>query len=306
MEYRIFTEPQQGASYDQLLAMATTAEEAGFGGFFISDHFQNMGDGTGLPGPTDAWVTLGGIARETSRIRLGTLVSPVTFYRPGPLAITVAQVDAMSGGRIDFGFGAGWFESEHTAYGLPFPDLGERMSRMEEALEQIVGLWTTPAGELFSHGGKFHTFVDSPALPKPTQASHPPIIIGGGGKKRTPRMAARFASEFNVPFSNIEKVPSVLDNVARACEAIDRDPATLITSAAVVLCAGADDSTLERRASAIGRDVTEMRENGFCGTFAELEERAAAYAEIGITRLYLQVLDLADLDHVSETGAALL
>ncbi len=306
MEYRIFTEPQQGASYDQLLAVAKTAEEAGFGAFFISDHFQNMGEGTGLPGPTDAWVTLGGIARETSRIRLGTLVSPITFYRPGPLAITVAQVDAMSGGRIDFGFGAGWFESEHSAYGIPFPGLGERMNRMEEALEQIVGLWTTPVGELYSHDGEYHTFIDSPALPKTEQTPHPPILIGGTGRERTPRMVARFGDEFNVPFAKIEKVPAILANVEQACEAIDRDPGTLIKSAALVLCAGADDATIQRRAEFLGREVAELKEAGFCGTFAELEERAAAYAEIGITRLYLQVLDLSDLDHVRETGAALL
>ncbi len=306
MEYRIFTEPQQGASYDQLLAVARAAEASGFGAFFISDHFQKMGEGSGLPGPTDAWVTLGGIARETTRIRLGTLVSPVTFYQPGPLAITVAQVDAMSGGRIDFGFGAGWFESEHTAYGIPFPDLGERMNRMEEALEQIVGLWTTPEGESYNHEGQYHTFVDSPALPKTAQTPHPPIIIGGGGKKRTPRMVARFANEFNVPFTQIEKVPAILANVDRACEAVERDPATLIKSAALVLCAGSDSSTIQRRASKLGRDVEELKENGFCGTFAELEERAASYAELGITRLYLQVLDLSDLDHLSETGAALL
>lgn len=305
MEFRIFTEPQQGASYDQLLAAAKATEAAGFDAFFRSDHFLKMGDMSGLPGPTDAWVTLAGLARETSRIRLGTLVSPITFYQPGPLAIAVAQVDAMSGGRIDFGFGAGWYEAEHTAYGLQFPAVGERMSRMEEALEQIVGLWTTPDGELYSHEGTFHSFADSPALPKPVQSPHPPIIIGGGGKKRTPAMAARYASEFNLPFSETSKVPAILSNLDRACEAIDRDPASIIRSGALVLCAGADNAAVATRAKAIGREVEEMKGGGFCGTFGELAERAATYRELGVTRLYLQVLDLSDLDHILETGEAL-
>lgn len=305
MDLRIFTEPQQGASYSQLLAAAQTTEAAGFDAFFRSDHYLKMGGVSGLPGPTDAWVTLAGLARETSRIRLGTLVSPVTFYQPGQLAIAVAQVDDMSGGRIDFGFGAGWYEAEHTAYGLPFPDLGERMSRMEEALEQIVGLWTTPEGGEFNHDGEFHSFSQSPALPQTFQKPHPPIIVGGAGKKRTPRMAARYAAEFNVPFAEPGKVPGIMSNIDRSCEAIDRDPATLIRSAAVVLCAGADDATVTRRANTIGREVGEMSENGFCGTFAELEEKASSYRELGITRLYLQVLDITDVDHIAETGAAL-
>ena len=174
MDYRIFTEPQQGASYDTLLAVAKAAEEHGFDGFFRSDHYLKMGDGSGLPGPTHAWLTLAGLARETERIRLGTLVSPITFYDPGSFATMVAQVDAMSGGRVELGIGPGWYEAEHTAYGLPFPDLGERMSRFEEGLEQMVGLWTTPEGEAFDHAGRFHQFADSPALPKPLQRPYPP------------------------------------------------------------------------------------------------------------------------------------
>ena len=145
MELRIFTEPQQGATYDDLLAVARRAEELGFDAFFRSDHYLTMG-GDGLPGPTDAWVTLAGLARETSRIRLGTLVTSATFRLPGPLAISVAQVDQMSGGRVELGLGAGWFEDEHTAYGIPFPPLGERFDRLEEQLAIITGLWSTPAG----------------------------------------------------------------------------------------------------------------------------------------------------------------
>ncbi len=302
MELRLFTEPQQGASYDDLLAVAKVAEANGFDGFFRSDHYLRMGEGSGLPGPTHAWVTLAGLARDTDRLRLGTLVSPITFYRPGQLAISVAQVDAMSSGRVELGIGAGWFEAEHDAYGLDFPALGERMSRLEEGLEQIVGLWTTPGDQTYSHDGQFHRFVDSPALPKPTQQPHPPIVIGGRGKRRTPALAARFASDFNLPFGPPNEMPEVIDRVRAACEAIDRDPDEIVYSAAAVACVGTSDAEVSRRAEAIGRDPEEMRTNGFAGTVDEVLAKAAAYREVGITRLYLQVLDLADLDHVQLIG----
>ncbi len=302
MQLRIFTEPQQGATYDDLLAVALAAESAGFDGFFRSDHYLKMGDVSGLPGPTHAWVTLAGLARDTSTIRLGTLVSPVTFYQPGPLAISVAQVDQMSGGRVELGIGAGWFEAEHDAYGIPFPDLGDRMSRLEEAVEQIVGLWTTPDGETFSHDGTYHSFSESPALPKPTQGPHPPIVIGGRGKKRTPALAARFAQDFNLPFGPPEDIPPIMENVARACEAIDRDPATMTWSAAQVLCVGETDADVDRRAAAIGREADEMRENGVAGTLDEARAKLEALAAVGVDRVYLQVLDLSDLDHVALAG----
>lgn len=186
MDLRIFTEPQQGASYDQLLAVARTAEECGYGAFFRSDHYLKMGSVSGLPGPTDAWVTLAGLARDTERIRLGTLLTAATFRLPGPLAISVAVVDAMSGGRVDLGLGAGWFEEEHTAYGIEFPPVVERFDRLEEQLEIITGLWDTPEGETFSFSGRHYRLESSPALPKPAQRPHPPIIVGGHGLRRTP------------------------------------------------------------------------------------------------------------------------
>src|ERR687893_665997 len=169
MDLRIFTEPQQGASYEQLLAMARTTEEEGFDAFFRSDHYLKMGDVSGEPGPTDAWITLAGIARETTRIRLGTLVTAATFRLPGPLAISVAQVDAMSGGRVELGIGAGWYDDEHTAYAIPFPAMGERFERLEDQLAIITGLWETPEGETFSYTGRHYSVVDSPGLPKPVQ-----------------------------------------------------------------------------------------------------------------------------------------
>lgn len=306
MELRTFTEPQQGASYDELLAVALASESAGFTGFMRSDHYLVMGDGSGLPGPTHAWVTLAGLARDTSTIRLGTLVSPATFYQPGPLAIAVAQVDQMSGGRVDFGFGAGWYEAEHGAYGLDFPEIGERFDRYEEYLEQIVGLWSTADGETYSHEGRFHSFVDSPGLPKPHQRPGPPIVIGGSGKTRTPKLVAQYAADFNVPFMPVADVPATIANVHAACEAIDRDPVTLTKSAALVACVGATEADIERRAAAIGREVDELRENGVAGSYAEALDKLGTYAAAGVERVYLQILDLADLDHIAEIGAEVL
>lgn len=297
MELRIFTEPQQGATYDDLLAVARTAEELGFGAFFRSDHYLGMGT-EGLPGPSDAWVTLAGLARDTSTIRLGTMMTSATFRHPGPLAIAVANVDQMSGGRVELGLGAGWFEHEHTAYGIPFPVTGERFDRFEEQLAVITGLWETPEGERFSHDGKHYRLVDSPALPKPVQRPRPPVLVGGLGRKRTPALAARYADEFNLPFVDEETTRAQFGRVRRACEEIGRDPDTLAWSNALVVCVGRDEAEVERRAAAIGRDKDELRENGLAGTPAEVVDKIGRYAALGAQRVYLQVLDLSDLDHV--------
>ena len=302
-DLRIFTEPQQGASYGDLLAVAQRAEALGFGAFFRSDHFLAMGGADGLPGPTDAWVTLGGIARETSTIRLGTLVTSATFRLPGPLAITVAQVDDMSDGRIELGLGAGWYQDEHEAYGIEFPPLGERFDRLEEQLEIITGLWSTPVGETFDSPGGHYPITSSPGLPKPVQ-SPVPIVIGGGGPKRTPTLAARFASEFNTPFVPRDFFTTQTDRVRTACESIDRDPATMTFSAALVVCCGADEAEVDRRAAAIGRDPTELRENGVAGTPDQCVETLRAWAEAGAERIYLQVMDLSDLEHLDLIAAA--
>jgi F420-dependent oxidoreductase-like protein len=306
MDVRIFTEPQQGATYEQLLAVARTAEETGFDGFFRSDHYLKMGDVTGLPGPTHAWVTLAGLARDTDRIRLGTLVSPVTFYQPGPLAISVAQVDAMSGGRIELGIGAGWYEAEHRAYGLPFPGLGERMDRLEESLEQITGLWATPEGATFGHDGRFHRFADSPALPKPTQRPGPPIILGGRGRRRTPDLVARFAAEFNVPFSPVEEFTAAAQRVRDACRDHGRDADELVYSVALVVCCGRDEHEVQDRAAAIGREPAELRTNGAAGTVDEVVATLHRYRDAGAGRVYLQVLDLSDLEHLHLLAAEVL
>jgi F420-dependent oxidoreductase-like protein len=259
--------------------------------------------GDGLPGPTDAWVTLGGLARETSRIRLGTLMTSATFRLPGPLAIAVAQVDQMSGGRVEFGIGAGWFEAEHTAYGIPFPEVGERFDRLEEQVELIHGLWRTPAGQAFGFDGAHYRLADSPALPKPVQDGGIPILIGGHGRTRTPRLAARFADEFNVPFGAAEENARLFARVREACEEAGRDPASLVYSSAVTVCVGKDDAEVARRAEAIGRTAGEWRPSDVGGTPAQVVDALGRYAEAGAQRAYLQLLDLADLDHIDLIAA---
>src|SRR6476469_1079580 len=296
MELRIFTEPQQGATYDQLLRVARAAEELGFGAFFRSDHYLAMGT-DGMPGPTDAWTTLAGLARETSTIRLGTLMTSATFRHPGPLAIQVAQVDQMSGGRVELGIGAGWYEAEHAAYGIPFPDTRERFDILEEQLAVITGLWGTAPGERFSHVGEHYTVTDSPALPKPVQRPRPPVLIGGVGKRRTPALAARHADEFDLPFVSREVTSEQFGRVRKACEDIGRDPEDLTYSNALVLCCGATEADVRRRADAIGRDVDDLRATAIAGTPAEVVDRIGEFAELGSQRIYLQTLDLDDLDH---------
>jgi F420-dependent oxidoreductase-like protein len=299
MRLCIFIEPQQGASYADQLRIARRTEECGFDGFFRSDHYLVMGPRDGLPGPTDSWVTLAGLARETSRIRLGTLVSAATFRLPGPLAIAVAQVDEMSGGRVEFGLGAGWYEAEHTAYAIPFRTRRERFDRLAEQLEIITGLWTAPAGSTYTFQGKHYRLADSPALPKPVQSPRPPVIVGGLGPRRTPELAVRFADEFNVGF----RTPEVVAEKFAVVRALDRD-GRLAYSVAGPVCCGRTDAEVRRRAEAIGRDPEQVREaGGYVGTPGEVVEQIRAYQDLGASRIYLQVLDLTDLDHLDLIAA---
>ncbi|GGQ00034.1 LLM class F420-dependent oxidoreductase [Streptomyces roseolilacinus] len=295
MDLRIFTEPQQGADYDTLLTVAKATEDLGFDAFFRSDHYLHMGSVTGLPGPTDAWITLAGLARETRRIRLGTLMTAATFRLPGVLAIQVAQVDRMSGGRVELGLGAAWYEAEHTAYGIPFPK--EKFGRLEEQLDIVTGLWRTQPGEKFSYVGKYYELTDSPALPKPAQPKVP-VLIGGLGATRTPRLAARYADEFNIPFASLADTERQFGRVRTAAEEIGRSADDLVYSNALVVCVGKDDAEVARRAAAIGRDVDELRENGLAGSPAEVVDKIGRYAALGSSRMYLQFLDLQDLDHL--------
>jgi F420-dependent oxidoreductase-like protein len=305
MDLRIFTEPQQGATYQDLLAVAQRTQECGFEGFFRSDHVMTIGAGDGLPGPTDAWASLAGIARETAGIRLGTLVSPATFRLPGVLAIQVAQIDQMSGGRVELGLGAGWFEAEHRAYGIPFPDTRTRFDRFEEQLEIITGLWGTEPGKTFSYSGQEYTLTDSPALPKPVQ-NPIPIIIGGGGKVRTPRLAARFAAEYNVGFATPETAAASFARVRRACGDAGRDPDSLVYSWMGTTLVGRDQAELSRRADAAGTNLADTRHSGLAGSAEEVLQRIGELAEAGVSRLYLQIYDLSDLDHLDLIAAEVL
>lgn len=297
-DLRIFVEPQQGATYGQQLAVARTAESLGFGAFFRSDHYLRMGAVSGLPGPTDAWVTLAGLARETSTIRLGTLVSSATFRYPGPLAISVAQVDEMSGGRVELGLGAGWYEAEHHAYAIPFPPVGERFDRLEEQLQIISGMWATPEGATFEHRGRHYEVLGSPALPKPVQRPGPPIIVGGRGPKRTPALAARFGAEANASFASVDEFVRHRERVSAACDAIGRDPSSVVFSVAQIVAIGTNEQEFSRRAQRIGREPSELREHGVCGVVDDAIAKLNTWRDAGASRIYLQVLDLDDLDHL--------
>lgn len=298
MRLRIFTEPQQGATYDELLAVAAVAEEVGFDAFFRSDHYLRMGGGDPGPGPTDAWITLAGLARDTRRIRLGTLLSSATFRLPGPLAVAVAQVDAMSGGRVELGLGAGWFEAEHKAYGIAFPSTAERFGRLGEQLAIIHGIWTASSDGPFDFDGSYYSLSANTGLPKAVQRPHPPLIVGGVGPNRTPALAAAFADEYNLPFASLELFSRRQADADRACSEIGRDPRSLLRSIALVACCGSNEAEFARRSAAIGRAPDELRANGAAGTPDEVVSKLTAYSEEGAAVAYLQVLDLADLDHL--------
>lgn len=288
-------EPQQGGTYDDNLTLAQKTEELGFDGFFRSDHLQRIGAGDPGPGSTDAWVTLAGLSRETSRIRLGTMVSSASFRRPGPLAIAVATVDAMSGGRVELGLGSGWFEAEHASYGVPFLPTRDRLEVLEEQLELITGLWATPVAETYSFTGKHVSVRDSPALPKPVQADGIPIIVGGGGAVRTPRLAATYAHEFNMPPGRpLDETERQFGVVRAACERADRDPATLVLSTCQAPFVG-DDDEVRRAAAESGSSADDMRDRGLYGSAAEIVDKLGRLAELGSTRTYLQMGSMTDI-----------
>ena len=305
MQLHVFSEAQEGATYEDLLRVARAAESLGFAGFFRSDHYLGiMGDGR--PGPTDAWVTLAGLARETNHIRLGTLVSPATFRLPGPLAIMVAEVDSMSGGRVELGLGSGWYASEHRAYGIPFPDLRTRFDMLSEQVEIIDGLWRTPVGERFSFRGAHYQLTDSPALPKPVQSPRPPIILGGLGRKRSARLVARFANEFNVAWSPLADTSEIFTRLKANLADTDRDPASLAYSAGQIICVGKDEADVRRRAAVLRQDAGTLRTSGLAGTPAEVVDKIGQLANLGVSRIYLQFLDLTDISQLELIAAEVL
>ncbi|MBB5116306.1 LLM class F420-dependent oxidoreductase [Micromonospora echinospora] len=309
MRVSVFTEPHRGADYDDQLRFARLVEETGFEGFFRADHYRAMGDEPALPGPTDAWLTLAALARETSRIRLGTLVTSATFRLPGPLAVMVAQVDRMSGGRVELGIGAGWYEREHTAYGIPFPPVAERFDRLAEQLEIVTGLWRTPADETYTFTGEHYRLLDAPALPKPVQQPGPPVIVGGRGPKRTPELAARYADEFNMPFKSVAETATAYDRVREACDRTGRDAsgrAPLTLSAGIVVAIGRTDAEAQRRAAPLHVTSALPPEDPVVGSPAQLVDRIGEFAAIGTTRVHLRLIDFDDLDHVELIAAEVL
>jgi F420-dependent oxidoreductase-like protein len=298
MDLRVFTEPQQGATFSQLLAAARRAEQLGYSGFFRSDHYRFIGAGDPRPDVTDAWVTLGALAVQTTAIRLGTLMSSATFRLPGPLAVSAAQVDTMSGGRLEIGIGSGWYELEHRALGIPFPGVAERFDRFEEQLEILHGLWTTPEGSLFDYQGRYYQLEKCPVVFRPVQQPHPPILIGGYGARRTPALAARFASEFNMPGATVQQAVEQFARVDEACRTAGREPGSLTRSVWLTVCIGRDEAEFTRRAASIGRDPGELKEHGIAGLPAEARAALGRYEQAGVSRVYLQFLDLNDLDHL--------
>jgi F420-dependent oxidoreductase-like protein len=294
VEFCIFVEPQIGLTWDQLVTAARATERLGFDGFFRSDHY--IAPDRELPGGpavSDAWTTLAGLAVATERIRLGTLVTPVTFRHPGILAVQVANVDAMSGGRVELGFGAGWNAPEHEAYGIPFPE--KRFGLFTEALEVLTGLWATEPGDTFSFQGEHFRLDAAPGAQRPVHGSIP-LIVGGHGPSRTPAIAARFAHEYNTGWASDDVIAERFGRIIAACAAAERDPATMSLSVALTVTIGATEGEAARRAEAIGRSPEQQRVDGLHGTPAQIADRISDLARIGARRIYLQVLDPTDLE----------
>jgi F420-dependent oxidoreductase-like protein len=300
-------EPRHGASYAEIRALALATEQAGFDAFFRSDHLMGVDPTDPDYRPTDCWTTLGGLARDTQRVRLGALVGAAMFRAPGLLATIVASVDEMSGGRVELGLGTGWYEREHAAFGLPFPARGERFDRLEEQLAIVTGLWRTPRGDGFSFDGTHHRIEDNRTPPRPAQVPHPPIIVGGTGPKRTPAIAARYAAEFNGALTvdgGVEGLRNRFAVFGGACEAIGRDPGEARRSAVLPVACGATPAEVERRAAIIGSEL--MRSNAAIGAPAQVTERIRELAEAGADTIYLHIYDIHDLDHIALLGAEVL
>ena len=306
MRVRIFVGGEHAASYTEIVALARVAEECGFDGFFRSDHFLSTGPPGGTGSPTDAWITLAGLARETSALRLGTLVSAATFRNPGALAVIAAQVDVMSGGRVELGLGTGYHEGEHQAYGIPFPTVPERFERLEEQLAIVTGLWTTPTDGHFVWRGEHYQLAVRGDLPRTAQKPHPPIIVGGSGRRRTPVLAARFANEFNIGLHSAAEARAQYARVRHACETLGRDPAQIGMSGVLIACCGSNEREVARRARTIGMPLEQLYAAAATGTPAQVIERCREGQVAGAETLYLQIRDLGDHDHLRLIGEQVL
>ena len=297
----VMIEPQEGGTYDEILALAQKAESLGFEGFFRSDHYHPMN----VPlesDSSDAWAVLAGLARDTKRVRLGTMISPMTFRYPGEFAKVVATIDQMSGGRIEVGMGGGWFEKEHVAYGLPFPDAKGRLDILEDSLEICTRLWSDGVGHTYE--GRAFSIKDAPGYPKPAQRPHPPIIIGGGGPKRTPRLAAQFGDEFNI-FGGISTFNTRKARLLEACKTVGRDPSEIKLTSACVTIVGTDEADLKRRVQirldhngqkdAAADWIATMRKDGWLvGTVDQVAEQVNELKAAGSQRIYFQLVPVND------------
>lgn len=303
MRLRLLLEPLRGATYGQLVAMARAGEEAGFDAFFRSDHYLGTDPDNPDYRPTDSWTTLGGLARDTRRIRLGTLVTASTFRFPGHLAMAVASVDEMSGGRIELGIGAAWYEAEHERYGIPLPPLGERYDRLAEQLEILHGLWGGEQGTPYDFEGRHYRLHDATTFPRLVQSPHPPIVLGGSGPRRTPALAARFADELNTGTRDgfAERVAAA----RRHCEELGRDPASLGLSTTLPVCCADTAEAARRKADALGGGLERLLVRGVVGTPDDLAARLEGLAELGIDTVYFHCFDAQDLDQVGLLGEAL-
>ena len=310
MRYCLMIEPQQGLSYADQLALARRAESLGFEAFFRSDHYESFPGDAGRA-TTDAWAVLAGLARETTTIRLGSLVSPVTFRHAGAFAKVVATVQAMSGGRMEVGVGAGWHEQEHRRHGVPFPEISERADMLEETLTIMRGLWQELDG--WSFDGAHWSVADALFRPRPDPV--PPLIVGGTGTPRSYRLAARWADEFNLTSTEPGKVAATFTKIDEACRAIGRDPSTLRRSAMVGVLVGRDAGEVSRRTADLmaGFGATGPADAWFAeheprwifGTPAEARARADEFAAAGVGRIMLQDYIPLDLDHLDVMAEAL-
>jgi len=299
---RVLMEPRHGARYDDILALALATERAGFDAFFRSDHLMGVDPADTSYQPTDSWTTLAGLARDTGRVRLGTLVTAATYRPPGLLATIVSTVDQMSGGRVELGIGTGWYEREHAAFGIGFPQTGERFDRLEEELAIITGLWATTSAEPFSFDGEHFRVEANHSPPRGTQSPHPPIIIGGAGARRTPALAARYADEFNGALGG--DLRARFERFARACEAIGRDPDEPRRSAVLPVACGTTAADRDRRAAVMGGEL--IIAHAAIGSPDEVTEQVRALGAAGADTVYFQILDIHDLDHLALLGAEVL
>jgi len=315
MRFALMIEPQQGLTYAEQLAVVRRAEAAGFESFFRSDHYQSFPGPSGQP-TTDAWAVLAGLARETSRITLGTLVSPVTFRSVGNLAKVATTVDEMSGGRVEFGLGTGWNEIEHRQLGLPFPEIGERADILEEHFAVLRGLWGEPDGWSFQGS---HVTVEAASFhPKPAAgpnrpvgsngAARPRLLAGGEGTPRGLRIAARYADEFNLSSSSPDAAPEKFAALDAACRAIGREPASIARSVMAGILIGRDDAEIDRRKQALleafgnaggGDDGFAAREpRWILGTRDAARAMVGRFADAGAERLMLQDFLPRDLEMI--------